>query len=183
VKTRAEENMIAYNLLYDGDGTASYAVDLNSPLHALVVGNVIQQGRSGENNSQIQLGAKTAPPGAAVWIVNNTVLNERPGAATFLLNNSPIEAEIRNNLLVGQMAMAKGRAREVDNVVGSFAFFVDPQKLDFRLKPGVAAVDAGRSVEGGEHEAMPEFEYVHPAGQRKRTARGRPDAGAYELGG
>ena len=183
VKTRAAENIVAYNLLFDGRGNASYAVDLNNPLYSLVVGNVIQQGKAAENSSQIQLGAKVAQPGGGAWIVNNTVLNEREGGGIFVLNNSPIEVEIRNNLLVGPMDMAKGRANEAGNVVGSYGFFVNPQKLDFRLKPGAAAVDAGQKVAGGEHEVMPEFEYVHPADKRKRSAQGRPDAGAYELGG
>ena len=182
VKTRAEENVIAYNLLYDGGGNASYAVDLNNPLYALVVGNVIQQARSAENSAQVQIGAKVAQPGGGVWIVNNTVLNDRDGGI-FVFNNSPIEVQVRNNLLVGRMEMAKGRANEAGNVVGSYAFFVNPQKLDFRLKAGAGAVDAGDKVAGGEPGATPEFEYVHPADKRKRTMRGRPDAGAYELGG
>jgi hypothetical protein len=182
VKTRAAENVIAYNLLYDGPSNASYAVDLNSPLYALVVGNVIQQSPAAENSAQIQVGAKVAQPGGGVWIVNNTVLNDR-SSGIFVLNNSPIEIEIRNNLLVGHMDMVKGRANEADNVVGSYAFFVDPKKMDFRLKPGVAAVDAGGKLAGGEAGATPEFEYVYPTGDRKRVIHGRIDAGAYELGG
>jgi len=183
VKTRAEDNVIAYNLLWDGEsGTSSYAIDLNDPVTALVVGNVIQQSKFTDNSSQIQIGAKFAPEGAGVWIVNNTVISERH-EGIFLLNNSPIEAKVRNNLLVGPMALAKGRAAAADNVVGAPGFFADPGRFDFRLKPGVAAIDAGRAVEGGERSAAPEFEYVHPAGKRPRKARGQPDAGAYELGG
>lgn len=183
VKTRATENVIAYNLLYDGEsGTSSYAIDLNDPVVALVIGNVIQQSKFTDNSSQIQIGAKFAPEGAAVWIVNNTVISDRH-EGIFLLNNSPIEAQLRNNLLVGPMAMVKGRGAASDNVQGTYGFFVDAAKLDFRLKPGVAAVDAGRNVEAGERAVMPEFEYVQPAGKRPRKTRGRPDAGAYELAG
>ena len=181
VKTRAADNVISYNLLYDGAGNASYAVDLNDPVSAQVVGNVIQQGAKGENWSQIQLGG-SAKPGGGVWVVNNTVLNDR-ASGTFLFNNSPIQVQLRNNLLVGPMEMAKGPARAADNVIGSYGFFVDPKKLDFRLRPGVAAIDAGRPVEAGERDVMPEFEYVHPTDRRKRATRGRPDAGAFELGG
>ena len=183
VKTRAEENVVAYNLLYDGaDGTSSYAVDLNDPLISLVVGNVIQQSEKTDNSSQVHLVAKVARPGVQAWIVNNTVISDRH-AGIFVLNRSPIEVEVRNNLLVGPMEMVKGRGEPENNVVGSYDFFVDPKKLNFRLRPGVAAVDAGRRIEGGEGVAAPEFEYVHPMEKRKRMIEGQPDAGAYELGG
>lgn len=183
VKTRAAENVIAYNLLIDGEnGTASYAVDLNDPVAALVIGNVMWQAATGHNNSQVFLGAKVAQPGGGVWIVNNTAINDRHDGA-FLLNKSPIAAEVRNNLLIGPMDLVRGRGELRDNVVGSLSDLVAPAKLDFRPKPGAPAVDAGHDVRSAEPAAAPEFEYVHPLDRRKRAVRGNPDAGAYEAAG
>lgn len=183
VKTRASENVVAYNLLVDGaNGTASYAVDLNDPVSALVIGNVMWQARTAHNNSQVFLGAKVAQPGSGVWIVNNTAINDRHNGA-FLLNKSPIQAEVRNNLLVGPMDLAVGRSQVRNNVTGALADLAAPAKLDFRPKPGAKAVDAGGDLGSVEPAATPEFEYVHPLDKRKRPVNGKPDAGAYELAG
>ena len=45
VKSRARENMIAYNRLTDGEGgTSSYIVDIPTGDTTIVIGNLIEQG-------------------------------------------------------------------------------------------------------------------------------------------
>jgi hypothetical protein len=65
-----------------------------------------------------------------------------------------------------------------NRVVGD-AGIADRGALDYRLKPGSPAIDAGvplDEVPGDDIAAA--FEYVQPASLRPRNDAGRPDAGA-----
>jgi hypothetical protein len=110
---------------------------------------------------------------------------------------------VYNNLLVGDGEVAQGPAAMVGNVFATTmgrvkdreglggvpgsrgnrvvddAGIADRGALDYRLKPGSPAIDAGiplDEVPGDDIAAA--FEYVQPASLRPRADAGRPDAGA-----
>jgi hypothetical protein len=81
-------------------------------------------------------------------------------------------AEIRNNLSNHQILERDGgRATQSGNIVSATReFFVDPVAANLRLRPGVAAIDAGRPIPGLDLD----FD------RRPRIAGPAPDAGAFE---
>lgn len=184
VKSLARENFILYNKLVDEEsGTSSYAIDLPRGGFAVVMGNVLQQGRSTENSALVHFASAVARPGAALYLVNNTVVNERH-AGVFLRNRSPVEARLLNNVLVGNIELLAGRGTGLGNIRLDLADFVDPGAYDFRLRSRAAAIDAAANpgeVAGSSLRLTPSDEYVHPRASRKRPQVGRLDAGAFEF--
>lgn len=183
LKTRARENIIVNNLFMDGDaGNSSYAIDLSNARVAYVVGNVLQQSNATQNSSLIYVGAKVRHPGARVHIASNTVISDRRAGGKFVLNQSPITATIHNNLLIGALQVVDGRATASHNLAGRPDVLVDRAGLDFRLRPGAPAIDAGVDLgRDGDVALVPAGEYRHPAGRRDRPRAGPIDIGAYEF--
>src|ERR1700730_6140268 len=81
VKTRAAENFILYNRLSDeADGTASFELDIPNGGDSYVIGNIIQQGPETENSTIVAYrleGADPRNPGSQLYVVNNTIVNDR----------------------------------------------------------------------------------------------------------
>ncbi|MEO8410186.1 MAG: hypothetical protein ABI478_06415 [Propionivibrio sp.] len=80
VKSRARENHIRYNLLFDGDnGRASYELEFPNGGLAYVVGNVIGQSATTENSTLIAYGAEGPRwPDNALYLAHNTLINDAP---------------------------------------------------------------------------------------------------------
>jgi len=182
LKTGAARNIILNNAFIDGDtGTSSYAIDMYAARQAIILGNVFHQGARTENTALIHLAAKVASAGAYAYIGHNSAIGDRV-KGIFLLNQSPIPAKVYNNIWVGSLKPAKGRAELSHNVVAPISVFRDPANLDFRLVDGAVAI--GKGVQLGRIDGIalnPEWEYVHPLGRRPRPKEGVPDAGAYEF--
>ncbi|MBF0372887.1 MAG: right-handed parallel beta-helix repeat-containing protein [Alphaproteobacteria bacterium] len=173
VKTRARENLILHNRLEDGpDGAASYAVDMPNGHLGVVVGNVMHKGPNAENRAVVNFIAPVARPGAALHLINNTVVGERRGV--LLANRSPIEADLRNNLIIGALELVDGRGGGGGNLTAQ------PSDLgrEYALRGGAAAIDSGVAIEVD--SLRPKSEYVHPLGARPRVTKGPLDVGAFE---
>ena len=108
IKTRARENLIAYNFIHDGTrGGASLEIDIPLGGIATVVGNVIGQGADTQNPVVLSYGSE-----GSAWDVNrlhvahNTFINHGWTPAWFLRVHrdklpSGTELVAVNNLLVG----------------------------------------------------------------------------------
>lgn len=108
LKTRARENLIAYNFIHDGmRGGASLEIDIALGGIATVIGNVIGQGADTQNPVVLSYGSE-----GSAWDVNrlhvahNTFVNHGWLPAWFLRmhrDRLPADAELIavNNLLVG----------------------------------------------------------------------------------
>lgn len=74
IKSRARENHITYNLIYDGEeGQASYEIDLPNGGLAWIIGNVIGQGPNGQNPVMVAYGAEQAAwPTNGLYLSHNT---------------------------------------------------------------------------------------------------------------
>ena len=69
IKSRAAHTIIANNRIFDGDGTASYSIDLPNGGNAIIENNIIQQGPNSTNYKIINYGgnlAKDCPMGQLV---------------------------------------------------------------------------------------------------------------------
>jgi hypothetical protein len=212
VKSRARMNHILYNRIGDEkDGDSSYLVDLSSGGRAVILGNILQQGRRTENSTLVSLGAEGNAAGDRFDLVNNTMINERVEGGVFVRNISPGAANLVNNILAGNGEALVGvgtmqanlisssvassgslAARPVDTFVvrglrnyrAAFAGFSDPATYDYRLAPASPAIDLGIDPETLEPSGpKPVEQYVHRASKEPREPRGQIDIGAYEFSG
>ncbi|HYH71982.1 MAG TPA: right-handed parallel beta-helix repeat-containing protein [Nocardioides sp.] len=179
LKSRAARNTIVANRISDGDGTASYSIDLPNGGRSLVAGNVVVQGPRSENAALVSYGAEgLTHPSHTLWVVNNTFVNRRT-SGTFVALAEGSRAHLRNNLLVGpgDLTDRAGVDARANRRVG-VGWFVAPAAEDFRLRRSSPAVDRGVRVPL-RWRAL--WEYVAPARRGRRPVVGRVDLGAHEL--
>lgn len=185
VKSRALTNHITYNRIMDeGDGTASYAVDLPDGGLSYLIGNVIQQGAATQNRTIIAYGAEGFKnPINELYVVNNTLIDDLPAGGRFIsVWPGALVARVFNNLFSGAGDFPVAAPVEAtDNIFVPASELVDPKNFDYRPKPGSAAV--GRSREPGQGHGVdlrPAWEYVHKAGRRARSMALPLDLGALQ---
>lgn len=185
LKSRAAQNYILYNRLSDeSTGTASYEVDLPNGGTSYIVGNLIEQGPQTGNSTIVayrEEGAYPDNPGTDLYVVNNTIVNDRPAGAVFIYDAAPQAAVIRNNVLAGPGTVTnQSNALLISNLTGVDPQLVDAASYDYHLRMGSPAIDAGTDPGTG---FTPLYQYVHPACGQTRVTQGTIDIGAYEFGG
>jgi hypothetical protein len=86
LKSRAARNDVMYNRLTDETGgSASYELEFPAGGLAYVVGNIIEQSPQTENPTIVSYGAEGYPwPQNELYLVNNTIVDDRPQEGTFL---------------------------------------------------------------------------------------------------
>lgn len=179
VKSRALENHILYNRLSDDQGNASYQLDLPQGGPSYVIGNLFQKSARAENSSFVSFAREPKRnPGSALWVVNNTFVNNR-SAGTFVSVASDVgEVLLRNNVFWGAgTACDLPSARSDNNLATSSG-------LDgFALQAGSAAIDKGSAPGlGGGESLLASCQYAEPAHAVQRAQVGSLDQGALEYG-
>ena len=107
IKSRALATTLIGNRIADGNGTASYSVDLPNGGNGTIQNNLIQQGPNSQNPTIIRYGEETATEyaGSALLVEGNTIVNQltslRP---TAIKNDSPIVAQITGDHFYGLTA-------------------------------------------------------------------------------
>jgi hypothetical protein len=174
VKSRALRNLIVYNRIGDEkDGRSSYAIDLPNGGWSMIVGNLIQQGVHTDNSTMVSHGAERGNAPGALYVANNTFVNER-GAGTFIFRRTAGPTLVMNNIFAGggtvlrgsgtlrtNLVIGKGYGRRLPgggrekivalpgtgdlagNLVADRAGFVDTAAYDYRLTAASPAIDAG----------------------------------------
>ena len=117
--------------------------------------------------------------------MNNTVVNDDPrgGRFIFVKPGTP-RARIVNNIFAGSGEILVGPGELQNNARTAMSDFVAPEKFDYRLKHGAAAI--GRAVNPGVAHGMPLWpaaEYVHTARSRERSGACPLDLGALQFDG
>lgn len=196
VKSRAQKNFILYNRIMDEKtGNSSYDIDLPNGGLAYIIGNLIQQGPDTENATIISYGAEGLKnPDNELYVVNNTIVNDRPQGGKFLfVKPGAAKVEIINNLFVGKGNLPSiasvgglpgGPWKMAHNLTLNESELKDAPDFDYRLKPGSQAIDAG--IDPGTANGFnltPEWEYVHKMRGKRRPLVGPLDVGAYEYVG
>jgi parallel beta helix pectate lyase-like protein len=192
IKTRGQNNYILYNRIMDeSDGTASYSIDVPDCGRTYVIGNVIEQGPNSGNSSIVAYGAESSSNTQDLYVINNTIVNNRTAGGTFIQINGGTPAKVMNNILYGPGTPWSGGIVTPANNFISTALdnsprFSSPSTYDFHLTAASPAnvVNAGAvpgvSVTG--YTLMPLREYVYDAQDRARTTVGALDLGAFESG-
>lgn len=185
VKSRAQKNLILYNRIWDGaDGTASMEIDLPNGGTSYLIGNVIQQGPATQNSNIVNYGAEgLSNAGKELYVVNNTVVNDRSGGGTFVNVRSGAIAKVWNNLFAGPGTAVAGSADTAANWTGADPGFLNRTGYDYRLASTSVARDKGRAPgSAGGFDLAPAFQYVPDSRSMARPAQGALDLGAYEAG-
>ncbi len=191
LKSRAAENVIAYNRLTDEPtGTGSYELDLPNGGNSLIIGNLIEQGPKTENNTilaYLEEGVDRRNLDHQLFVINNTFVNDCPlgdNIFVFIGKDDLKPALIENNILTGPGVVTNQRGALLKkNFIGN-PQFVDANAFDFHLLNGSPAVDAGSDTVTADGLLLtPQFQYVHPACAEGRSSVGKIDIGAYERGG
>ena len=176
IKSRAAVNDIRYNRITDENGgRASYEVDLPNGGIAVLVGNVIQQGRDGENATLISFGQEGYQrPENRLFLMSNTLVNDHPYGGAFLRAAPGADSIVSaNNVLSGLGGYHTSDPTQVLNdVSGDVPLFVDAVHHDYRLS------ESGRHtrfrkpvVSTYRHLALDlRAEYVHPRSVRPLSA-------------
>jgi hypothetical protein len=86
VKSRAANNVIQNNRIFDNNAPASYSVDLPNGGNATITGNVIQQGPNSPNQNVFAYGEEGLVAGHTnnVAMSGNTIVNDRSGGVGIL---------------------------------------------------------------------------------------------------
>jgi hypothetical protein len=89
IKSRAANNTIENNRIFDNSGSASYSIDLPNAGNATISGNVIEQGQFTQNPAIFAWGEEGASNGGLAFITGNTIVNDDPGGYG-VLASSPV---------------------------------------------------------------------------------------------
>lgn len=168
LKSRAKESYVFNNRLTDENGgTAGYELEFPNGGLAYVVGNIIQQSPLSANSTMVSYGAEGYFwPQNQIYLVNNTLINDKTSGGTFLRAASGVQAiEADNNLLigVGSSLDTAGTGRYLANFKATASDFMAASAFDFRLNP--ASPLLGKAVDPGAPNNVPlrpTREYVHP---------------------
>jgi hypothetical protein len=110
VKSRAENNTITGNRIFDNQGTSSYSIDLPNGGNAVIANNTVEQGANGQNGIILAYGEEgNLHAGTNVSLTGNTVVNDMKAHPTTLLWDAPRTAvKASGNTLYGLTASQLG---------------------------------------------------------------------------
>lgn len=167
LKSRAGVNEIYYNRLTDEPGgQASYELELPAGGVAYVIGNLIEQSSTTQNPYIVSYGTEGyAWPRNELYLVNNTLVDDRPSNGVFLrVRPGAHVVKAVNNLLVGTKALdAEAKGEFKANYPARWEDLALEPRQDYRLKPGAPQV--GRAEEPGSANGVllrPIYEYLDP---------------------
>lgn len=188
VKSRAQENYILYNRIMDeADGTASYSIDIPQTGLTFIIGNLIQQGPNTDNPAIIAYGAEnTNNPVHELYVINNTIVNDRPQGGQFITISGGTTARFVNNLFVGPGTVPAGAGvtstTNLTPASGSSAGLVNSTAFDYHLTSTSPARNAGTDPgTAGTVSLTPTSQYLHPINREDRPVDATIDIGAYEF--
>ena len=175
IKSRAQESVIAYNMIVDGaGGRASYELEFPNGGVAWVIGNVIGQSANTDNADLISYGAEGHKwPDNALYLAHNTLVNDTPDGRFLRVwsDRLPAGTEVWaiNNLTVGHGAFvpqAPGRY-DGNRSVADRTALTDVEHLDFSL-PSNSPLRGQAMVPGSvrERSLTPVAEFRLPVGTR-----------------
>lgn len=190
LKTRGQNNYILYNRIMDeSDGTASYSIDVPDCGRTYIVGNVIEQGPNTDNSTIVSYGAESSLNTQDLYVINNTIVNDRTGGGNFLSIAGSTPTQVRNNVFYGPGTPWSGGAVTSSNNYVSAPLdnapkFASPSTYDFHLTSASPAtiVDAGAAPGASStgYPLAPTGEYVYDAQGRARAVSGALDIGCFE---
>ena len=191
LKSRAITNYILYNRFSNETGTTAQNIDLSNGGLAIIMGNVIQKGINSTNTRLISYGLEglTNPAPHNFYLVNNTLINDRPSGSFLNIGSGTALYKGYNNIFAGAGSLLNGTATTLDtlqnkNYTVPSTVFANAAAYDYHLLASVSAINTATNAGSTSNGFIltPVYEYMHPANRTIRTAAGLMDIGAYEYG-
>lgn len=188
VKSRARENHLLYNVIFDGaQGHASYEVDLPNGGLVYMIGNVVGQGPETENPAIIAYGSEGLHWSQnAIYLAHNTVINDA-SQGNFLAirsNRGPNAVEVwaLNNLVVGPGDFQRpAQGRFEGNQTAQRSSLVEQEGVPTRLPPQSPLRGTVRPPgEAGNVALAPSAEFVFPVGTKALKLPAQLAPGAFQ---
>jgi hypothetical protein len=188
LKSRAYTNYILYNRIANEDGDASREIDLPNGGTSIVIGNEIEQGPNSQNSNVIGYGLEglTNPTAHELYLVNNTIVNDKSNGSFLQIQNGIALYKAYNNLFAGPGTTLLGSAVSYDtsnNIRSTIASagLVNPVAFDYHLLSSSPAINSGANPGyANSYSLTPVYEYVHPTDTAARIMSGQVDVGAHE---
>ena len=188
VKSRARESHILYNRLVDGpQGQASYELEFPNGGIAYVIGNVIGQSETTDNQAIVAYGAEGQRwPDNALYLSHNTLVNDSPNGTFLKVWNERLPAQTEvwaiNNLTMGYGTFtSSGQGRFEGNQEVARTALVNDGGLPLRLtaqSPLRGSVRLPGSVHGV--DLLPKAEFTAPVGTKAIPATATVSPGAFQ---
>lgn len=194
-KSRAGVNYILYNRFSnEATGTASRNVDLPNGGLSYLIGNIFQQGANSANGNIVGYGleglSNVAPH--ALYIINNSFVNDRTNGSFLHVQDGLSTIEIYNNIFAGTGTVLNyaGNVNAIDSATNlvqpdiSAVGFAEPTAYNYEIAPNAPPENLGSdpgTAYGFSLSAT--HEYMHNAQSRTRTILAAIDIGAYETSG
>lgn len=195
LKSRAQENHILFNRLTDETGgRASYEIDLPNGGQDYIIGNLIEKSATAENPNLISFGVEGfRSPDSRLYLVNNTLLNDRSRGGNLLIaKDGYAKIAVVNNVLIGKFndasvyvqpglsvdsAASNVRTDYRNNITADRADVVDAAQYDLRPVIGrkLTPDKIGSTLIDGA-DLTPQSEYLHPAQLEPVVYAGYPGA-------
>jgi hypothetical protein len=102
VKSRAQNNVITDNRIFDNNGSASYSIDLPNGGTATIQNNIVQQGPNSQNPAILAYGEEGIPAGyrTEAMVAGNTIINDQV-SGYLLLNPGNHPVSLSGNTVFG----------------------------------------------------------------------------------
>lgn len=197
LKSRASTNLIAYNRFSSTppgitgstpSGQPSYEIDIPNGGTSYVIGNVIEQPYSNQNQNILAYAEEgLTNPASDLYIINNTFLNDASdGTFMFISGNSKTPAIVQNNIFAGIGTLTNNPSAIMKTNYRSVApGFVDRANWDLHPTTSTLVINAGsapsKSTAGV--DLTPVALYKATASGEARVNVGQLDIGAYEATG
>jgi hypothetical protein len=188
IKSRARQNHIAYNLIYDANGgTAAYELEFPNGGLAYVIGNVIGQSATTTNPAVVSYGAEGDYwERNALYLVNNTLTSDARAAWFLRVASDRLPGDTTivavNNLTVGLGIFTLGAKGRFDGNYPLLSWaLAEPEVLDFRLGASSLLRNAGVAppvVDG--RSLAPTAEFKLPVGTMPIVPRDGWTPGAFQ---
>jgi hypothetical protein len=199
IKSRAQDNLIQYNRIFDKDGSPSYSVNVSNGGVTYLIGNEIRQNTRTQNPiivSYAEEGVRFADN--RLYVVNNTIINDLVGRGVFIVNRGPNPAQLANNIFMGYGPVIDGPGVLTNNLLALFAGGTPSANPlngagnsgnrttsslvlpEYRLAAGSAAI--GMAIDPATvlgTAVQLNAEYVHPLRTKFRRLTAPFDAGAH----
>ena len=120
IKSRAENNTITNNRIFDNDSSSSYEIDIPNGGNTVISGNLIQQGPNSENSNIIAYGEEgSLHAGTALSVTGNTIINDKNSGPALWNASDLTNATFTNNSVYGfnGLALVSGTATQSGTTV------------------------------------------------------------------
>ncbi len=187
VKSRADENYILYNRIFDlnehsNDMPSSYLIDLPEGGLSYIIGNELHQSdKTPSNSTAISYGREQRDnPIQTLYFINNTIVNDRNNGIAISVGGTPNGA-IVNNIFDNFSTIINGNFTGTQSSNEENATFVNRNSYDYRLQKGSNGINQGVNPgTGNDYDLTPTQEYIHPLNHKSRKDDGNLDVGAFE---